>query len=305
MKHDGKRLEALVAFVEEKLLPKGFVVTTNDRVYSEEGVQIAEFDIQATGRVGSTDFVWLIECRDRPSSGPAPGSWIEQLVGRRLRFRFDKVTAVSTTGFAAGVAEFAKSQGIELREVTALTPDAFAELLPLLFMECHVRHSMLEQVGLVVAPTTPKELCDALAELLAQVNAGQAFLLSSTTGEKSAPADVFARAAESPQNLYEGLIPNGDAKKVRIHANYTPEDHFIVETSAGPVPVATIEFQGELRVELHEVPIAHLDEYRSTTTSEAISQHVSFEPFGGLATEVHHLAATGETHFAIRRVRGT
>lgn len=34
-------------------------------------------------------------------------SWIEQLVGRRARFGFNKVTAVSITGFATGAAEFA------------------------------------------------------------------------------------------------------------------------------------------------------------------------------------------------------
>jgi hypothetical protein len=60
---------------------------------------------------------WLIECRDRPSQGPAPGSWLEQLAGRKRRFKFDKVIAVSTTGFAPGAWQFAESEGISLRSV--------------------------------------------------------------------------------------------------------------------------------------------------------------------------------------------
>lgn len=107
MTSDGKQLEALVSFVEETLVPQGFSVNTNTKVFNDEGIQVAEFDVEVRGKVGTTDIAWLIECRDRPSQGAAPGSWIEQLVGRRARFGFNKVTAVSTTGFAAGAEEFA------------------------------------------------------------------------------------------------------------------------------------------------------------------------------------------------------
>src|ERR671918_3202396 len=100
MTNTGKSLEKLVKQIEELLLPKGFYIRSNERVYNDEGIQIAEFDIEITGMLGSTPIKWLIECRDRPAQGPAPGSWIEQLVGRRARFRIDKVTAVSTTGFS-------------------------------------------------------------------------------------------------------------------------------------------------------------------------------------------------------------
>jgi len=127
MPSDGKQLEAVVAFVEEALIPHGFTVTTNRKVFNDHGVQIAEFDVEVRGRVGSTDIVWLIECRDRPSQGAAPGAWIEQLVGRRDRFGFNKVTAVSTTGFAPGAEEYARGRGIETRVVTAIDPIHFAK----------------------------------------------------------------------------------------------------------------------------------------------------------------------------------
>lgn len=100
MSNDGTQLEALVAFVEETLLPQGFEVKTNNRIFNDEGIQIAEFDVEVRGKIGSTNIAWLIECRDRPKSGAAPSSWIERLVGRRTRFQFNKVTAVSTTGFS-------------------------------------------------------------------------------------------------------------------------------------------------------------------------------------------------------------
>ncbi len=54
MSSDGKQLEALVAFVERELLPPGFSVKSNERVFNDEGVQIAEFDIEVYGKVGPT-----------------------------------------------------------------------------------------------------------------------------------------------------------------------------------------------------------------------------------------------------------
>jgi hypothetical protein len=98
----GKEIEELVATIEALPLPRGFTVTKNTRVYNDHGVQAAELDVEIRGKLGSADIAWLMECRNRPREGPAPGAWIEQLMGRRDRFNFNKVTAVSTTGFTEG-----------------------------------------------------------------------------------------------------------------------------------------------------------------------------------------------------------
>jgi hypothetical protein len=61
MESKGKQLERLVALIEKLYLPEGFEITTNERVY-DDGVQIAEFDIEIRGRLGTTELRWLIEC---------------------------------------------------------------------------------------------------------------------------------------------------------------------------------------------------------------------------------------------------
>ena len=87
MRNSGEDLEKLVKLVEEILLPKGFTVTPRKRVFDEDGNQMAELDLLISGNLSTTQIDWLIECRDRPSEGAAPVSWIEQLVGRRDRFK--------------------------------------------------------------------------------------------------------------------------------------------------------------------------------------------------------------------------
>lgn len=119
MGNDGKNLELLVAELEKLLLGTGFNVSPNEKVFDGSGIQVAEFDLTIGGRVGSTSFRWLLECRDRPSQGPAPASWIQHLSGRKDLFDFDKVIAVSTTGFSAPAEAAAKKLRISIREVTS------------------------------------------------------------------------------------------------------------------------------------------------------------------------------------------
>ena len=228
MAADGKQLEALVAYVEKTLLPEGFTVATNERVFNDEGIQIAEFDIEVRGKVGSTAIAWLIECRDRTTSGPAPGSWIEQLVCRRTRFRFNKVTAVSTTGFAAGAVEFALAQGIELREVKALAPEEFSDWLPIRHIHHITRHTTLVHASILIDESEGKEKQRALGALLSNANGGATFLKSSKTGESTMPAYAFSSAAGEVDGLFDDLVQNGPEKKIRLHANYTDDDHFVV-----------------------------------------------------------------------------
>jgi len=118
--NDGRDLEQVVARIEQILAPSGVQVESRDVVVSEDGTTEAELDIVLRGMVGSSAINWLVECRDRPSSGPAPASWIEQLVGRRDRFNFDKVIAVSTTGFSSPAVRYAQEKGIHIRAVTRL-----------------------------------------------------------------------------------------------------------------------------------------------------------------------------------------
>ena len=63
----------------------------------------------------------LLECRDRPSRGPAPKSWIEQLIGRREVHGFHKVWAVSTTGFSSPAKKTALTHDIGLKTVESFS----------------------------------------------------------------------------------------------------------------------------------------------------------------------------------------
>lgn len=304
--NDGKQLEGLVAFVERTMLPEGYDVKTNHRIYNEDGIQVAEFDVEIRGRLGTTDIAWLIECRDRPGSGPAPGSWIEQLVGRRSRFGFNKVTAVSTTGFAEGAQEFAKQQGVELRVVEALTPDAFSWLQPghMSFLE---QRADLQNAKILINDATSEELQAALQNILVSADSSAKILRSIKTGDSQTVANAFLGIVEH-QHLFDGIPANSPAKEVTLHVQYTGvDDHFVVETELGDVRVEVIVFHGKLTVTETLVPIDVTTKYRNLETGETISQVASFAPhdFAGtrMALEFHRMGEDGETYVVFRKAQ--
>ncbi|HSF40461.1 MAG TPA: restriction endonuclease [Thermoanaerobaculia bacterium] len=304
MTNQGKELESLVRQIEQLLLPMGFSVTCNSKVYNDEGVQIAEFDVEIRGRLGSTDIAWLIECRDRPGSGPAPGAWIEQLVGRRDRFGFNKVTAVSTTGFAPGAEEYASKAGIELRTVSEVTPEDVAEWLGILQIICRRRVSRLNWVRLGVSPDEAEDRREAVQKILKSSNGNDFFLRSTETGELMSIPTAFQLAVSGQPSLYEDLAPNGPAKVVNIQALYTEDSHFVVDTEFGPAHILEILFSGELSVKLHEAPVESIRDYRRLGDQAYIAQVASFpvEVTGRrFNVELHNVPDSGQTHILLRR----
>lgn len=304
MPGDGRQLEALVAFVEKTLLPQGYEVKTNERIYNE-GVQIAELDVEVRGKVGSTSIFWLIECRDRPGDGPAPGSWIEQLVGRRTRFGFNKVTAVSTTGFAAGAIEFARSQGIELREVKTLTADDFS-WLGLRYIQSIENRAVLLGAMIVVGESESEERTSALLDAMAMAETNAEVLKPSRGGSAVRLADAFSASVQTA-GLFCDVPPNGPGKNVELTVRYpNDDDHFVIETRIGQIRVHSITFRGELYVKEILVPLSVTAEYRHLDTGQPISQIAAFgaQEIHGMkfSMELHRMSDSGDTHITLRRL---
>jgi hypothetical protein len=203
---DGKSLESLVSMIERYLAPSEFTVETRKQVY-ENGVQIAELDIIITGRVGTSKFTGLIECRDRPSDGKAPGSWIEQLVGRKDRFKLSSVMAVSTTGFALGAIRYATEKGIELRTLDGLTYEAFQHWLPMYspLLICDFQGLQSVRFFLKPDPESPDP-----GDWPRQVLSTNPAFVNKDTGEPVCINQIWEDVAKHTP-LFESVIPDAPA----------------------------------------------------------------------------------------------
>jgi len=296
---DGKELEQLVAFVEETLVPKGFDVKLNKKVFDEGGNQLAEFDIQVRGKVGTGEIAWLIECRDRPSEGAAPGSWIDQLAGRRARFNFNKVTAVSTTGFSASARASGDQHGIDLREVSSISASEFSwlQMEHLVFQE---RVIGIRHITVNIVEECLSEIVKAEVGVIVKASSDQTPFLVNSTGGTACVRDVFTRMVEKE---WDALVPDAPPRSLKVLANFREQDRFHINTSQGEVPVGSIIIEGE--VSIRQTLIAsETFKYHDAKTGEVISELVKF-PFSHGSTkvtlEMHRITGASEMPIVVRR----
>lgn len=303
MSSDGKQLESLVAFVEKTLLPPGFDVKSNERVFNDEGIQIAEFDIEIRGKMGTAAISWLIECRDRPGHGPAPGSWIEQLVGRRARFGFNKITAVSTTGFAAGAIAFAEEQKIELREVRSLAPAEFSDWLRITEMTRINRIAELKHATVFVHASESTEAKKDALETISRFDGNDQILESSLTSEMANFNEAFLGSILSTNGF--DAVDGSRPLAVELRAQYDESDHYLLHIRHRKIRIEKIHFFGELRISEEKIPLLKTTEYRSLESGEVISQIATFEQQHILGTnatlEFRKMIDTGVTHVILNR----
>ncbi len=248
----------MVALIEGWLVPGGFSVETRRPVYNDRGHQVAELDIVITGRIGTSSYRALIECRDRPSEGPAPVSWIEQLVGRRQRFAFKSVMAVSTTGFALGAKEYAASVGIELRNLEDLDYEVVADWLPKFAPLC-INHGELNAVKIHL-----RGLEDSVGQepQLGKFQIDEQRFVDRLSGQSVSLMDIWRQIVNAPET-FDGINVFGVPYKVRIQTSSDLNDRYLVRAEGLELHIDRIEIEATLKIEPSTMPLVRAARYLS------------------------------------------
>lgn len=284
--NDGKWLEHLVKTIESFLTPHGFKIETRERVYNDAGVQIAEFDIVIMGELDSKPAKWLIECRDRPSEGPAPGNWIEQLVGRRQIYGFDKVMAVSTTGFSQGAKDLSEQTEIEIRVMDSLTFEAVMSWLSLR-APVVIRQGKFSNIQIYLSNATKQDLDDLNSK--AAFNVKTPIVVGTNTDETISIVELWHRTLKKNPQLFNGLTPNGEPKHLLVQAVYKDEQYQI-EVEGCLFSIAQIDFSANLSIKIPQMPLTQIYQY-SEAGGEIIAKVAKWE--GQPSDAIRELAFIG------------
>jgi hypothetical protein len=216
---------------------------------------VAEFDIVITGNVGSAPLTCLIECRDRPSEGSAPGSWIEQLIGRRSRFRFDKVMAVSSTGFSAGAIAAAADAGIQLRSLDKLTTGTVTHWLPL-NAPLLIRENTLRAVRLFCSVTGKAQLGEHPMPV-------DQMVLHGVEPDRSLPVQELWRRLANGEGVWGDVPQGGPPVERTVVAGDHCKEEFSIDIRGVSTTVDRIEFDATLHAYYPPMPLVEESEYSS------------------------------------------
>lgn len=274
MKNTGSELEKIVAALESQLMPDGFVIETNKKVFDENGVQEFEFDIVFSGPMGSGKYKCLIECRDRPSQGSAGREWIEQLFGRRRAENFNNVMAVSTTGFSPSAKELAIKFAIDLRQLDNLFSGAeawFPIPSPVLARSYKARILGFRLDGVMVENEDQLKELHKLAES-EETWEKPVFLLN---GSLQSGLSIFEEIGKHDVPLPEGKsFSPGKSEKGEFLVDLTnPKTEAFVVLDSGSIRVKTLIYEVKVEMTEEEIPIKCVRQY-SRCNGQVIAQRI-------------------------------
>lgn len=302
MANTGKDLENLVTIIEKACSPLGFEIKNRKIILDDSGNQIAELDIEVSGKFGSTEINWLIECRDRPSEGAVPVGWIEQLVGRRDRLKLDKVTAVSTTGFSPGAIDFAANKGIELRSVQEIQKDDIFDWFRVENMVVDQRIGDLKNVEIFTRNASEEQVKE-INDLLNNGDMNAKIFLHTSTNEKFSVMDIWLEAMNISPDINKNVEIGSPPRRKTIDINYrNPNSRYKLISQGSDIQIERIIFTGDLSIVRIFAPISKITKYYKEKDQDSIAETVHFELNGiNLHKDIaiHKIYDQGETKFTV------
>lgn len=271
-RNDGKSLEELVSDIERFAAGSGRGVEIRRKLYNENGVQLAEFDIIVSVGEGDHKVEWLIECRNRPSHGAAEGGWIEQLYGRKHLNGFARAIAVSTTGFSPSAIYYAKKGNIELRLAEELSyPEMW--LCNTLITQSKTGSFSSIQINLL---DTSDQMRDFLDKHL-PVRTNELLLYFESLPEPVKPIEMFEKTClDDTYDIYTGLNA-GESKPVQVV--YFSEGGSLgavsLRINKESIPLHSIVLLGSVRIDEREEPFTSISVIREATEDTLIGQRIA------------------------------
>lgn len=124
-----REFEKLVALIERVLAPQEAVVKSPDHIEDAITNETREVDASIRYKVGSTEILIIIECRNRKHIQDT--LWIEQVHSKQNALRAAKCIVVSSSGFTKPAIKKATMYGIEIRNLKKINQEVIKNWAPL------------------------------------------------------------------------------------------------------------------------------------------------------------------------------
>jgi len=123
----GRYLELLTSQLEHILGAGTLTVKSPEYFRDPRTGDTIEVDVTLRGKIGSTDILVALECRDR--AGRQGINWIRELATKKDDIGASTIVAVSRDGFTGPAIAKAVEKGVVLKTLSRLTEDEIAEAI--------------------------------------------------------------------------------------------------------------------------------------------------------------------------------
>jgi hypothetical protein len=266
MPRQGRALEQLVAGLEKVLGPTDVVIQSPEYIVGRNTGERREVDVTLRTKVGSSDLLVMIECRDRKrrqGSARIEGTeWIEQVASKQEDVGANKAVAVCPGGFTKGARKVAAAKQIDLRTVMSVTaPEVFGWLR---LETVSYRHRSMEYrvIRFGVEEGHRLELEPELSEGLSSPNPGLVPVLVRRADAKPASVHDVWNTLQKDE-VFAGLEPDKQHEVTVAFSTDADGDPtpYQIRTVDGLVDLLRLELGGLLHYTEQELPISRLSEY--------------------------------------------
>ncbi len=268
MARKGRDLEKVVSLLEGELLQSGIQVKSPDFLPDKDTGTLREVDISLRGRLGSSDILAIIECRDH-CKRPQDVTWIEQLISKRSSVNADKVLAVSSSKFSEPARIKAEKNNIELRTLDEINPEDVKDW----FVKCPyiiINKLHIEFIDANCYPQNPDEEFYANAPIFKRKIDNKSVSLN----------EIILLSLRSNAICIE---PPLDGSKIRNKVKLkfiNKEDRFQVSTKSGDVDIESLEIDVISWFVKEKVPSTSMMAYRNKDKDIAQIQDFRFNIYG-------------------------
>lgn len=257
MARAGRALETLVAILEKSFAPFDVVVDSPAHIKGRRSGSTREVDVAVRGRLGATELLVIMECRDR--AGIEDVRWIEELATKRTDVGADKAVAVSTSGFSSGAESLAAAEGIELRTLESIEVSSPFSWLGLTHLDVSLVRFGLGDLSIDVLD--PKDEVIAALRKRDMSNDEQLFIEKSS-GRSLTSRQVLGREILRAPAHQVALSSDGSTVTTELELRFAGNDIvYQIMGPAGLVDVHTIRFDILLAAERSRIPIDALSSY--------------------------------------------
>lgn len=200
-----QEFERLASDLESCAGSTSVTVKCPDRIRSLSTNRLREVDASIRVRVGSTEVLITIECRDRTRLEDI--TWIEQLVTKRAALGISRTIAVSAKGFTEGARQCAAHHGIELRHLAEISRDDILNWCQVPGIEAIEDHRHIRAVAFGIDLADGCESPVRLGEhSLAPDIANAKTLIDAVSGQTLSAADLITIFARNRPAEYDSIV---------------------------------------------------------------------------------------------------
>lgn len=255
MPRKGRETELVLKELESLSLKDQAEIKSPDFIRDVVTGQKREVDISIRFKVGTHEFLTVIECRDRKKSQDA--TWIEQIVTKTRNIHANRVIAVSTSGFTDGAKKLAEHENVILRTLRDFKADEAIEWMDKVTFE--LRERQWDPINMQIELIDEKlkdESKGKLKEMNIQFNLHKKEFKVASTGEYVSINDIINSANKNNGDFLFNDLNDGDPPVIkRALLEFAQENKHFIEIDDKNYYIKFMDVELKCWVETKIIPL--------------------------------------------------